>query len=81
MSSSHANKGFDEAIHAFKNDKSFIAVATYLYGVDWKEKLKVVDSEEQHNNEESNSANDNDEKAMRQILLEEMIMIHFDLNP
>ena len=53
----------------------------YLYGVDWKEKLKVVDSEEQHNNEESNSANDNDEKAMRQILLEEMIMIHFDLNP
>lgn len=41
MTSSQAHKAFDEAIHAFKNDTAWQAVAFYLYGDNWRDKLNV----------------------------------------
>ena len=62
LTSSQASKAFVLAFPDYKNDESWICVAKYLYGDDWREKLNVASAPivDNENLESSSSGTENE---------------------
>ena len=70
MTSSQANKAFEVAVPAYKDDCSWIAVAEYLYGNSWHEALSIPEDEGPPASDELGTVDDTGETNIMMHLLD-----------
>jgi len=63
LTSSQAHRAFLSAITLHHNDQSWIALAEYLYGEDWRDVLKIQEEAEEETSEEQATEDEDAEDA------------------